>query len=430
MTATVCMSISVLIHLVLAVMVSLRIIMLNTETAEVKKEVSQNEDSVIQIELTSVKPKNQLVPPKNAPLTPAELKALVAKTPPVDKPEETPKPNLKPKDLPKFQRTSDDQLAGKAPETNLQGERDTIAASNANATSGAPDRPSVLGEKPKDGINETVDTTFQDGVLEHMNRGGEVSKQEKKTPTEQKPEKEKLAELEQDEMKSSVEATKDLGEEIERGKLASSNKEAKEFLETQKKMALNDDLPSSKNTGEKENSGQEEKNKTMANNQLDPDALKQKPQEEKQKKAESQPKTAENKKASYDGEKGFRSEAKATVMEGTITRRSKIASNNVKATPVGKYMAQISKIIEQEWQRRCMMHADLIQPGTLRIGFMVDEHGKLNNISTISQTMGSENQRSLTFQALTSVAIPPMPKEVRESQGGDPLEFRYYFRFQ
>ncbi|MFT5906719.1 MAG: hypothetical protein ACI9E1_002331, partial [Cryomorphaceae bacterium] len=37
---------------------------------------------------------------------------------------------------------------------------------------------------------------------------------------------------------------------------------------------------------------------------------------------------------------------------------------------------------------------------------------------------------SLTFQALTSVRIPPMPKKVKNSQGGDPLEFRYSFRFQ
>ena len=93
-------------------------------------------------------------------------------------------------------------------------------------------------------------------------------------------------------------------------------------------------------------------------------------------------------------------------------------------------MAQVSKLVEQEWQRRVMMHADLIQPGTLRIGFMVDERGKVNNISTIAQTMGSENQRSITFQALTSVKIPPMPKKVKKNQGGDPLEFRYYFRFQ
>ncbi len=432
MTASMCVCISVLVHLVFAVMLSLRIIMLKTETEEIKKNSITKEEIVIEIQLAPVKAKPQLVPPMNAPLTPEELKALAANTPPVEKPEETPQLAPKPKELTKFQRTSDDQLAGKAPDTNIQGERDTLAASNANPLTGAPDKAAVRGEKPKDGIEEKVDTTFQDGVLEQMNKGGEVAKAEQKPPVEEMTDPTKIADVDQEEIKSSVESTKEVGEELEIAKLAATNKEKKEFLETQKKMALNEDLPSSKNLGEKEESGQEEQNKTIANNQTqpDPDAMKQKPQEEKQKNVESQPKTAENKKASDNGEKGFRSEAKATVMEGTISRRSKIASDNVKATPVGKYMAEISKLVEKEWQRRCMMHADLIQPGTLRIGFMVDENGKVNNVSTISQTLGSENQRSLTFQALNSVKIPPMPKEVRESQGGDPLEFRYYFRFQ
>jgi hypothetical protein len=245
---------------------------------------------------------------------------------------------------------------------------------------------------------------------------------------------EKLAKADQEEMKSSVESIKELGEALEKGKLATSNQEAKKFLETQEKIALNEELPTSNNTGAKENKGLEEKKKTIANHQPDPDAIKQKPQEGKKKKQDLQPesqlKTAENKRASENAKKGFRSQAKATVMEGSISRRSKIASKNVKATPVGKYMAKISKLVEREWQRRMMMHADLIQPGTFRISFMVNERGKLYNINPISQTFGSTNQRSLTFQALTSVKIPPMPKEVKKSQGGDPLEFRYHFRFQ
>ena len=426
MTAGMCVAISVVLHVVVAVMICLRIIMLNTEAVAAKEEVIVKEDMGIAIQLAPMKSQPQVAPSNEAPLTPQELKALVANTPPLEKPKLTPKA----KDLPNYARTADDQLSGKVLDTNLQGERDTIAASNANAVAGAPDRASVRGEKPKDGEQETVDTTYQDGVLEHMNKGGEASKPQIQPPSEEIPDPEKLAKIDQEEMKSSVESTKELGEVLEKGKLATSNKEAKDFLETQKKIALNEELPTSKNTGAKENKGLEEQQKTIANNQPDPDAIKQKNQEEKKKKQESQPKTAENKRASENAEKGFRSQAKATVMEGSISRRSKVGSKNVKATPVGKYMAQISKLVEQEWQRRVMMHADLIQPGTLRIRFMVDERGKVKNISTIAQTLGSENQRSITFQALTSVRIPRMPAKVKKSQGGDPLEFRYSFRFQ
>ncbi|MFT5906012.1 MAG: hypothetical protein ACI9E1_001617 [Cryomorphaceae bacterium] len=432
MTAGMCIGVSVVLHVVVAVMICLRVIMLSTEAVNAKEEVIVKEEMVIAIQLAPMKSQLPVAPSKKVPLTPQELKALVAKTPPLEKPKLPPKPKLKPKDLPEYVRTADDQLAGKSLDTDLQGERDIIAASNATAVASAPDRSAVLGEKSKDGEQETVDTTFQDGILEHMNKGGEASKTQPqiKPPSEEIPDPEKLAKLDQEDMKSSVESTEELGDALQKGEIATSNKEAKKFLEAQKKIALNDELPTSKNTGAKENKGLEEEQKTIANNQPDPDAIKQKTQEEKKKKQESQPKTAENKRASENSEKGFRSQAKATVMEGSISRRSKIASKNVKATPVGKYMAQISKLVEQEWQRRVMMHADLIQPGTLRIRFMVDERGKVKNISTIAQTLGSENQRSLTFQALTSVRIPPMPKKVKNSQGGDPLEFRYSFRFQ
>ncbi len=437
MTASMCLSLSVVLHVVIAVLICLRILALQTLPEEVKKEAE--EDMIIAVRLEPMKasvqpmsPPLQSVPKpvRNAPLTPEELKSLAAKTPAEVKTEPKMKPKLKPKDLPKYARTASDQLTGNVPDTNLLGERDTIAASNAKTVAGAPDRASIRGEKSKDGIEETVDTRFQDGELEHMNKGGEAAVAQIKPPSEVVPDPNKIAEIDQKELKSSVESTKEVGEALEQAKLAETNKEAKKFLETQKKMALNEDLPSSKNTGANEKKGLEDQKKTIANKDVDPDALKQKAQEKKQKKQESKPKTATNKSGSKKSKKGFRSEAKATVMEGTISRRSKIGSKNVKATPVGKYMAQISKLVEQEWQRRCMMHADLIQPGTLRISFIVDERGKVRNIDTISQTQGSKNQESLTFQALMSVKIPPMPKKVRESQGGDPLEFRYYFRFQ
>jgi len=436
MTAGTCVGISVLLHVAVAVMICLRVITLNTEAPELKEEVIEKESMVVAIQLAPLRHRPQLVPSVNAPLTPQELKDLVAKMPAAEKLTPPPKLLSKPKNLPEYTRTAADQLSGKVPDTNLQGERDTIAASNANTAVDAPDRSSVRGEKPKEEQQEMVDTRFQDGLLEHMNKGGKASRPQDqiKPPSEEITDPEKLAKVDQEKMKSSVESTKELGEALEQGKLASSNKEELEFLETEKKIALNEESPISKNTGAKENKGLEEQKKTIANNQPDPDAIKQKSQDEKKQQQESQPesqpKTAKNKRASQNAKKGFRSEAKATVMEGSISRRSKVASEDVKATPVGKYMAQVSKLVEQEWQRRVMMHADLIQPGTLRIGFMVDERGKVNNISTIAQTMGSENQRSITFQALTSVKIPPMPKKVKKNQGGDPLEFRYYFRFQ
>lgn len=446
MTAGVCLSISVALHVIIAILVCVRMMMSTTilEVAQMPAEKEITIDIKLDAEtsprsLALEVPAEIPVPPKNAPLTAQELKALAKRRELIQKPELADKPKPKLKDLLQYARTADDQLAGKVTDTNLLGERDTIAASNADAVESAPDRISIKGGKPKiEGQIETVDTTFQDGILESMDKGSDGAEPSQQSqvkakitpPAEISPNPDSMADLDQREQQSSVDPSKELGDALDKGELATSNKENKRFLETQNKIALNEEMRTSKNTGTRENKGIEEQKKTIANNAPDPNAIKQNTKDAKRKKQQSQIKKTANKSASKRSKKGFRSQAKATVMEGTISRRSKVASRNVKATPVGKYMAKISKLVEQEWQRRCMMHADLIQPGTLRIGFMVDERGKVKNIMTISQTLGSENQRSLTFQALTTVKIPPMPRNVREIQGGDPLEFRYYFSFQ
>ncbi len=420
MTASMCLVFSVVLHVVFAVMICLRIIMLKSAVVETPKVVEKKEDAVISIRLTPERPAESIQLPKTAPLTPAELKALAAR----------PEPKLQPEDVTQIARTSIDQLTGDVPETNLEGERDTIAASNANIVEGALDRPSARGEVPKDDRLETVDTTFQDGMLEHMNKGAEAVEESMIQPTPVPADAHNTAMKSQEELKSSTMPAEDEGEALEKAMLAETNKDSKEFLETEKKEALNNELASTKNRGESETKGLEEKNQTIANQQVDPNAIKQKPQEKMSIKEEALPKITRNNRASKSTKKGFRSEAKATIMEGTISRRSKISSRDVKSTPVGKYMAQISKLVEQEWQRRMMMHADLIEPGNLRISFMVNERGKVKHPNIISQNLGSKTQESLTFQALMSAKIPPMPTKVKEDQGGDLLEFRYYFNFQ
>ena len=463
-TAGICVAFSIVLHLAVAVMICIRIISLQSEVIkDVEDTTDEKQEIVVKIELepeppTPELPTQPVIPPLNerAPLTPQELKELASKPPepiqeePRPKPEpELPKPEPQPKDIIQIARTTDDQLTGEVPDTNLQGERNTIAASNARPTAGAPDVSAVVGEKPEDNRSETVDTRFNDGEFEHMERGGSPSEAQIVPPSEITPPSEIVPpseipapkevadtdQKEQEEIKSSIQSTDDLGKDLEKNKIAETNKLSKEYAETQQKVAMNKDLPTSQNLGEREKSGKEKlENKTIGNKDVDPDGLKQKAQEKKDKVIKSQPKTqpktAKNKRASDGARNGFRSEAKATVMEGSISRRSNIASKNVKATPVGKYMSQISKLVERGWQSRMMQHADLVQPGTMIISFMVDKRGKVRNINIVSQTAGSESQRSLTFQALLSAKIPPMPKEVIKSQSGDLLEFRYNFSFQ
>ena len=462
--AGICVACSIVLHVLVAVMICIRIITINSEVAKTE-DSDEAQELVIKIDVKLEEPEPiptlpvESPPERRAPSTAQELRELASKLPepekpkpkpkPKPEPEPEPEPKAQPKDIIQIARTTDDQLQGETPDTNLHGERNTIAASNARPTIGSPDESAVRGKKPEEDRHETVDTTFNEGEFDHMNRGAkpsetsdvkvqvtpppEIPPLEKSPETASEQEITKSEKKQQEEVKSSIIPTEDTGTELEQLEVAETNKQAREFLDTRKKVALNNLTPTSQNVGAREKHGKEEERNTLANKNVDPDGLKQKAQEKKASEAKSrpkqQPKVVQNKRASDGAKSGFRSQAKATVMEGSISRRSNIASKNVKATPVGKYMSEISKIVETGWQSRMVQHADLVQPGTMVISFMVDERGKVKNINIMSQIAGSESQRSLTFQALLSAKIPPMPKEVVKSQGGDLLRFRYNFSF-
>lgn len=433
MTAGICVVVSVIFHVV--VLMSFIYIQFFSKVIE---DIEEEENAVmVELKIEALVEDLRESPEKaremEAPMTSEELRNLVVKPRRAEK-----KPERKASVL-KYARTSDDQLSGKVPDTDVQGERDTLAASNKASVLDAPDRPSVDGIDDKERNQELVDTRFQDGVLEHMNLGADAAKsQEEKLKREQA--EESKAELSQDRLdkkaiESGIESNMDGGAAEKKALLAQQHLEsAKRNMETQKKELRREREPISQNKGATDVASDEELKRLISNKKRAADAAMRKAEREMRKRRAAQKEAekraiAQREAARNATKKGMRSEAKAKVMQGTISRRSKIASGNVKKTPVGVYMAKISKLVEQEWQRRVMMHADLIQPGTLRIGFMVNERGKVINYRVISKVLGSENQTSITFQALTSAKIPTMPQRVRKSQGGDPLEFIYYFQF-
>lgn len=353
--------------------------------------------------------------------------------------------------VPRFTRTSDEQLQGVAENAKLQGERDTIAASNAAANANAPDRAASKGDSKYKDRDELVDTTYQDGLLENMNLGADgkpTSPTPPMPPSEDAPTKDKpteakvadqpdlpqpnldmLAEKDEEEIMSSVEQTPELGDALDSGELATTDKNVEKFLDTiDKSLDRADEVL--KNLSDLERQGLAEQEDTIANEKVDPDAMKQMAETEKRRARElAERRAAQMKVAANKSKKGFRSEAKATVVEGSIFRQSNKASANVKATPLGKYMAEVSKRVENEWQKRCMMHADLIQPGSVRMSFVVMPTGQVKHTRTMSRMSGSEAQFNLTYQAINSVKLPPMPAAVKKIQEGDPIEFRYSFSF-
>ena len=115
-------------------------------------------------------------------------------------------------------------------------------------------------------------------------------------------------------------------------------------------------------------------------------------------------------------------------MEGTISRRGQ-SSLKVEATALGKYKAQVNRIIETEWQRRCVMHRDHVLPGILTLRFYVDKSGRVSGLRYLDVFQASAMQKGFTMRAVQQPRLPRMPAEVADELDGEPLEFHINFHF-
>ena len=138
--------------------------------------------------------------------------------------------------------------------------------------------------------------------------------------------------------------------------------------------------------------------------------------------------TSEERRKHSKGQEGFNTESRKTRMEGTISRRGQ-SSLKVEATALGKYKAQVNRIIETEWQRRCVMHRDHVLPGILTLRFYVDKAGRVSGLRYLDVFQASAMQKGFTMRAVQQPQLPGMPEEVVEELEGESLEFHINFHF-
>ncbi|NNM28539.1 MAG: hypothetical protein HKO57_03400, partial [Akkermansiaceae bacterium] len=125
---------------------------------------------------------------------------------------------------------------------------------------------------------------------------------------------------------------------------------------------------------------------------------------------------------------GFRSEVRKTRLQGSIRRRG-VSSLDVENSPLGRYQAKLGRAVENEWQKNCIRYRDHITPGLLTIRFLVDEKGNISGLRFLDSVEAGEIQKGFTLKSIQNAAIPAMPKSVRDSLNGDPLEMVYNFFF-
>lgn len=285
-------------------------------------------------------------------------------------------------DSKRFAETSPEQESEIAPEgAVLIGERDTLAASElAAAHVEGPEIPTQIGKEPERNEKNLTDSDFSPD----QNEGQPVSSEEAKEISE-----------------PAGGASGDL----------SVTPEA--FADSGERDVVEVPVDETNRTNEQDNQDDQQSARITNADGIVEEGLKERNQE----------------KAENGGEQeGFRTESRKTRMEGTISRRGQ-SSLKVDATALGKYKALVNRIIETEWQRRCVMHRDHVLPGILTLRFYVDRNGRVSGLRYLDVFQASAIQKGFTMRAVQQPDLPRMPEEVAKELDGEPLEFHINFHF-
>lgn len=350
------------------------------------------------------------------------VEQVVPELPPEAEPTPPPTEEKKVMEAPRVVRTSPEQeQAIPQTETNLIGERDTQARSDA-APSGAEDRPAFAGLEEK-GAPQSVDSSFSKGEdiaastdpgpgSQSRNQTAQAASPqqatEKSVPTPQSSEPQaegkKVAEAqpppEPDFLKP------DFAEE-QAARLASQKEYEKKLAEEQKRR--------------------EAEEARLARQEAEQE--RERLQKERERKEQARREQQEREEMIAGGQESqFRSQTRKTVVSGSISARG-VAAQNVKNTPLGRYQMQLFREIEKRWQEGNFRHRSHIVPGMINTRFLIDQQGKISGQRRLEMQGASQMQWGLILNALDAVEMPPMPKAARSELGGHPLELSVMFSY-
>jgi hypothetical protein len=130
------------------------------------------------------------------------------------------------------------------------------------------------------------------------------------------------------------------------------------------------------------------------------------------------------------GAPGFQEQKIRRAVEGTITQKG-VTALDVEATPLGRYLQVVSKVVSRDWQRACRRNENLvhIQPGFIRVNFVISKDGKIGLARALEVRDASETQKWFTLRAIKAAKLPPIPPEVVELLEDGHLEVNFNFLF-
>src|SRR6266566_3055866 len=124
--------------------------------------------------------------------------------------------------------------------------------------------------------------------------------------------------------------------------------------------------------------------------------------------------------ASSQAQSAYRRQKERTHIAGNITNRG-ISSVNALGTPLGRYQKIVADSIGSRWYTYLEQKRDLINIGTLRLGFVVDRSGRVKNLK-VTQNSSNEAFASVCVQSVLEAHLPPIPEDVAQSLPSEGLE--------
>src|SRR6266704_3385658 len=124
--------------------------------------------------------------------------------------------------------------------------------------------------------------------------------------------------------------------------------------------------------------------------------------------------------ASSQAQSAYRRQKERTHIAGNITNRG-ISSVNALGTPLGRYQKIVADSIGSRWYTYVEQKRDLINIGTLRLGFVVDRSGRVKNLK-VTENSSNEAFASVCVQSVLEAHLPPIPEDVAQSLPSEGLE--------
>ncbi len=123
-------------------------------------------------------------------------------------------------------------------------------------------------------------------------------------------------------------------------------------------------------------------------------------------------------------EAAFSPERNRNKMKGSLSNIGRNAALDAEQTALGKYKSAVGRAIERRWHILRTHNESFVSFGSLKLRFAVDARGKVAGVRVLHDD-ASAIVKDFSLAAIMTAEIPPMPEEIVDLLGNEPLEVTY-----